>query len=163
MRPKITIPLTKIDLILEAFSLLGIFFSIGMVLNEWNSIPDIIPVHFNASGEVDGYGSKSILFIMIPVMLVLYLLLTIVNKFPHLFNFLVEITPENAEIQYTYATKLIRILKLELIIVFSYINLSMIRSTLAGSVNLWFLFLPVTLIAIFGTIGYYFYKSLSAK
>jgi uncharacterized membrane protein len=43
---------------------------------RWGSVPDRIPVHWNAAGQVDGYGGKFVGLLLIPIMSVgLYLLL----------------------------------------------------------------------------------------
>ena len=45
--------------------LLPMFF--GLIF--WNKIPDIVPVHFNPSGNADGSGSKAILVFLMPLIL----------------------------------------------------------------------------------------------
>ncbi|MGA7227194.1 MAG: DUF1648 domain-containing protein [Acidimicrobiia bacterium] len=43
---------------------------------RWGSVPDQIPVHWNAAGEVDGYGGKFVGLLLVPIMTaVLYPLL----------------------------------------------------------------------------------------
>ncbi len=44
----------------------------------WPSLPEIVPIHWNISGEIDGYGSKSNL-IIVPILLPLltYLIMTL--------------------------------------------------------------------------------------
>ncbi|WP_397362017.1 SdpI family protein [Olleya sp. R77988] len=47
----------------------------------WNGLPETVPTHWNASGEIDGYSSKSML-ILIPILLPLlvYVILTLAPK-----------------------------------------------------------------------------------
>lgn len=47
----------------------------------WQTLPAIVPIHWNASGEIDGYGSKNLL-ILIPILLPLltYLILSFAPK-----------------------------------------------------------------------------------
>ncbi|MGC2239766.1 MAG: DUF1648 domain-containing protein, partial [Acidimicrobiia bacterium] len=35
---------------------------------RWGSVPDQIPVHWNAAGEVDGYGGKFVGLLLVPIM-----------------------------------------------------------------------------------------------
>ena len=42
----------------------------GIIL--WNKLPEQIPTHFNAAGEVDGYGSKAFAVFGLPLMLVAF-------------------------------------------------------------------------------------------
>lgn len=88
-----------------------------VVLFHYASLPEIIPIHFNAKGEADGFGLKTHLFTLPAVATVLFVLLTLLNKIPYRFNYLVEITESNAKSQYTHATRLIRYLKLGIVLV----------------------------------------------
>ena len=47
----------------------------------WNTLPETVPTHWNASGEIDGYGSKNTL-LLIPFMLpvLVYIIMTIAPK-----------------------------------------------------------------------------------
>lgn len=46
--------LTKTMLITSLLCLVPVFFYLAV----WNQLPDMVPVHFNAQGEPDGYSSK---------------------------------------------------------------------------------------------------------
>lgn len=47
----------------------------------WNTLPETVPTHWDASGEIDGYGSKNTL-LLIPFMLpvLVYIIMTIAPK-----------------------------------------------------------------------------------
>ena len=48
---------------------------------RWSSVPDRIPIHWNISGEVDGYGGKFADLMMVPLLtLGLYALLLVIPK-----------------------------------------------------------------------------------
>jgi uncharacterized membrane protein len=48
---------------------------------RWGSVPDQIPVHWNAAGQVDGYGGKFVGLLLDPIMTVgLYLLLKYIPR-----------------------------------------------------------------------------------
>lgn len=50
----------------------------------WNELPEKVPMHYNLKGEIDRYGNKSELFIMIAVLFVInigvYFLLSNINR-----------------------------------------------------------------------------------
>jgi hypothetical protein len=50
---------------------------------------------------------------------VLFVGMTLLNKFPHVFNYPKKITNQNAERQYTIATRLVRYLKFIVVFTFS--------------------------------------------
>ena len=41
---------------------------IGLMM--WNKLPDQVPMHWNISGEVDGWGSKGMLVFVFPLLFV---------------------------------------------------------------------------------------------
>lgn len=116
-RPKIKIPLTPFDQTVEFVGWLLIVALCIFTGLSYNSLPDTIPIHYNFSGEADGFGSKATIFILPLIATGLYIGMTIFNKFPHVFNYTTRITTENALSQYRNATRLIRYLKLIIVII----------------------------------------------
>ncbi len=109
---KIELKLSKFDLCLEIIGwFLFIVFWIWILI-EYFRIPETIPTHFNLQGEIDSYGSKSSLFLLPAFSTFIFILLSWINKYPHIFNYPVKITEENAETQYRIATRLMRIMKI---------------------------------------------------
>ena len=89
--------------------------------------------------------------------------MTILNKFPHTYNYLTEITTENALKHYTDATRLIGYLKLNVVIVFGLILLQTIRNANGQADGLGVWFTPMTIALLFIPIAYYLIKSSQAK
>jgi uncharacterized membrane protein len=59
--------------------LIVVMFSVAAV--RWGSVPDRIPVHWNAAGEVDGYGGKVEGLLLVPLLAVgIYLLLLAIPR-----------------------------------------------------------------------------------
>ena len=118
-RPRITLHLTQFDKWLERASKIVLCAMWLLVLFIFSTLPSIVPIHYNALGKVDNYGSKITLFILPVVATLIYFGLTKLNKYPHVFNYMTTITNENAEHQYTLATRMLRILKLAILILIS--------------------------------------------
>ena len=98
-------------------------------------MPDTIPIHRNASGDINGYGDKSNIFIQ-PVIATIFVIgLTFLNKFPHWFNYARKITVENAHKQYMAATRLIRYLKLAATVTFLITTVTTITDANSGSIS----------------------------
>ncbi|MCL6589556.1 MAG: DUF1648 domain-containing protein [Firmicutes bacterium] len=162
-RPKIKIPLTKLDIYLEFLTGLILAVNFFILVLNWFKLPKAIPSHFNFLGEIDAYGDKNILLLLLLLVLALYILLSVISKFPHIYNYPVEITEENAEKQYRNAIRLMRIMKFVMVAIFTYIQYAIIKSALNQKSELDIWFLPVFLIAIFLPVGYYTYKSIKNK
>ena len=162
-RPQADIPLTSIDMVAEIAGWVLLVVVWILTMTSYGSLPDTIPTHFNAAGEADGYGHKRTL-IGIPIIVsVLYVGMTILNRYPHIFNYPSAITEENYLRQYTQATRLIRYLKLTIVLIFGMIIYFILRNVHGESEGLGVWFLPVTLGLIMLPIIYYLVKSIRDK
>src|SRR5690349_21517945 len=110
-RPRIKINLNRFDKRLEMAGLILLALMWGLAIINYLRSPETVPIHFDSSGNPNGYGSKLTLLFLPLIPTILYLGLTQLNKYPHVFNYMTQITAENAERQYTIATRMIRILK----------------------------------------------------
>ncbi len=162
-RAKFNLTLTPTDRMLEmaGWVVLGVLW----ILSVWSFsfLPDIIPTHFGASGQADGHGSKATIFLLPVIATITSLGITALSKHPHLFNFPVELTPENSERQYTNAVRMIRFMKLSLSITFTLIVFGMIQSAQGKSDGLGVWFLPFTLALIVVPTMYFMVKSFKMK
>ncbi len=162
-KPKIKIPLDGVDIAIELAAVLAVIALITLPIGFYAQLPDTIPIHFNASGQADGYGPKSSILVIPAIGIAIYLGLTVLNRFPHLFNYPKTITEHNYERQYRIATKMMRSLNLIVTAGFAYIAFSIVTNGLSGSDNMHPLFLPIFLTLIFGTTVVYFFASLRGK
>lgn len=126
----------------------------GFVSYSYSSMPDTIPTHFNASGRPDGFGSKISIFLLPAIATVFYVGLTILNKYPHFFNYPREVTSENAMVLYRRATALIRYLKLGLVLLFGFITYKTIRISSGSEKDIGSWVLPVVLLLSLSFIVY---------
>jgi uncharacterized membrane protein len=143
-RPEIKLTLSKLDNKLELTSRILFVVMWGLTLYTFLKLPTIIPTHFNASGQADDYGNKLSLLILPVLASVIYFGLTQLNKYPHIFNYLAKITQDNAQKQYTIATRMLRFLKLVILLIFSLLILFIYLTTIGVTNGLGFWFLPLT-------------------
>lgn len=81
---------------LELLSLLALIVPVILLLRVWGSLPETVPVHFDAAGRPDRFGPKGTLWILHWVSLCLWLMLTAVQAVPlRSLNLPVKVTPEN--------------------------------------------------------------------
>ena len=160
-RPKIKIRLNSVDWLIEIAAIIFLLLLIGFPVYFYGELPNKIPVHFNAAGTADGYGSKASLWMLPLTGLFIYVIMTVLAPFPYIFNYVVKITQENATVQYTLAVRLLRILKTVILIMFTIISYQTIQTATGKSGGLGRVFLPVFLIATFGVVIIYFVQSLN--
>lgn len=119
--------------------------------------PETVPTHFDGNGSPDDFGSRWSLFILPAIGTFVFLVLTLIGRFPHIFNYGLKITQENAAYQYRLATRFLRVLKLSVLLVLGLVVRISINaaSETAGPPN------PATLFIVLGllilpTLGYVF-------
>ncbi len=157
-RPRISIPLTATDKIIEAtyWMLLAALWVYVCIL--FPHLPDTIPTHMNARGQIDGYGSKNTLWIIPAITTTLVAGLTLINRYPHIFNYPTDITETNASRLYQLATRMLRWLKLAVIIIFGVITFEMVgKSHHSGSSGVWTILLVIALVNV--PIAWFLYKA----
>jgi uncharacterized membrane protein len=161
--PVIKIRRETIDWVLEfiAFTFLLILIIIPFIY--YSKLPEKIPVHFNIAGEPDKYGNKSSLWLLPLTGTIMYIGFTILEAFPQIYNYPVKITPENIVKQYRLATRLIRILKSVILIIFSYLSFQTINTASGATSGLDKSFLPISLLITFGVIIIYIVRSLNNR
>ena len=158
-RPKIKLKLTTTDKIFEILGWTSILAIWVLTITNYTNLPDTIPIHYNGAGQADGFGGKGNILTLPLIATILFIGLTILNKFPHVFNYPTNITADNALRQYTNATRLIRYLKFIIVVIFGLIALQTIRNVNGQTSGLGAWFLPLTLGLIFFPMTYFMIKS----
>ncbi|TFE02142.1 DUF1648 domain-containing protein [Jeotgalibacillus salarius] len=127
---------------------------------SWGDLSEVIPIHFNASGEADGFGGKWSA-IMLPIIgLVMWGGLTALEKIPHTYNYLGKITEENAERQYLNGVLMMNVIKNLSVLLFAYITYEITLIGSGGSANLSSGVMPVFLIMLFSSMGWFLFKMI---
>jgi uncharacterized membrane protein len=155
--PKINIKKTSFEKFADVLSVCLIVGTLVYLIYSWNDLPQRIPRHFNAAGEVDGWGGKGTIWILPVIGTFVFGLMTFLSKFPHLFNYPVLVTEENAPRLYAEARRLIVALKFEIILLFSYVSWESVNIAFNhGGLGSWFI--VVFLVSLFGTLGVFIYR-----
>lgn len=86
-RPVLTIPRTKTEWLWDIiggglFLATLVFFALS-----WGDLPERVPGHINAAGEVDRWGGKGEIFILPIVSVCIWVSMTILERFPHVHNY----------------------------------------------------------------------------
>jgi len=136
-RPKIIVPLTKSDYCFEIATAIALIICWLLPVLLFPNLPDTIPTHYGLNGRPDDWGSKVSIFLLPAITTILYLGLTVLNRFPHVFNYTVKITSDNAKQQYYRSTRIIRILKLTVIVLFLFIEWQVCRVSLSNTLPVW--------------------------
>lgn len=152
----------KINKYLDIIGVVLVVALIVITFIYWSKAPDIVPTHFNFKGEIDSYGSKNTVFILLPIAIIIYIGLAILSKYPEVCNYCIEITPRNKEKQYSMASTFIRIINIEMLTLVLFIQISIATSMNNGK-SISIVFLPISLSILIGSMVVYIYKSVKFK
>ncbi|MBD2411914.1 hypothetical protein FACHB389_34930 [Nostoc calcicola FACHB-389] len=162
-RPVLLIAQSSQAQTLNLIALAGLVALFCIAIHAWFTLRDTIPIHFGFDGQANGWGSKKNLWLLPIVGLAIYGLLTFISRYPHTFNYAVKITEQNALRQYKIACSMLNWLKTEMVWIFAYIEWQIFYLATTTNPNLGIWFLPVSLIIVFGTIGYWLSQSFLAR
>ncbi len=129
MLPRIT------KLMLEVVALSSIFAALALVGVHWAVLPESIPTHFNLYGQPDGFGPKYTALFLPALMLVLYVTLSVLAKYPSLSNKSSR-TPEQNARYFQLTRSIMGWFKAELGVLFLYIQWSMIATATGAAIGL---------------------------
>lgn len=144
---------TSFQKVLELITIIVLIGIWTYLIMSWKSLPDKIPAHYNGAAVVDRWGNKSEILLMPILSSALYILITVLCFFPSIWNVPVTITEENREFVYINLKTMAILIKMEMIIAFTYITYYEIKAQ-----PLEILFLPLFLIIITVTLVYYIIK-----
>ena len=144
-----------LDKLMNRLSLLLLFGMAVFLAAYWRFIPEEVPMHFNAAGEIDRWGSRAELLILPIITWLIYGLLTVVELILGAWNTGVKGEENNRE---RVVAHLISTMKLLFMVVFAWITL---WCTLVRPLPVWFL--PVMLGAVFENMVYWIVRLIRAR
>ncbi len=125
-------------------------------LNGPNRLPDKVPTHFDAAGNANAWGSPSGMILIPMIAAGLYVLLTVVARFPSAFHYPVRATPMNLPRLQAITLGMVAWIKAEMLCLFAVLQGVFIQAARSGNGALFGKVMPVFLVVIFGTIGLHF-------
>jgi hypothetical protein len=156
-RPRLDLPFDRFEIAINALTILGLLVELGLAIWGFASLPDRIPIHFDAAGEANGWGGPGWLLAMPAISATTVVPLLFLQRFPHVYNYPWAITPQNAPRQYRLARRLLAGVALASMLVMSLVLLTILDAARApeavGSNRGWLfplvLLLPLVPLAIY--------------
>ncbi len=147
----------------EAIAGIGLLCVCTSLPANWNDLPSRVPVHFGWNGQPDGFGPKSILLVLPATALILYLVLSVVVRFPEYFNFPVPVNDSNRQALRDLAINMIGWLKAEVMCIFAWLMFAAIATAEGHSPGLGAVFAPLILGVIAATIALFCYRMFQTR
>jgi hypothetical protein len=162
-RPKLSIPYTKLDIYCEFVAALALAGLAAYLFATWTKLPAQIPVHFDIMGQPDRWAGRNSIFTTFGIMIALYAGLTIIQRFPHVYNYPFGLTPQNVHRQYQLARQFLALIKTEIICFFTCVQWG-IMNMAQGRFRTLGLWLALVLIAaLLGAFIQYFIRAKKAN
>ncbi len=143
---------------LEFVSLLGLAAIAGVTfaaLRGPHGAGGRIPTRFDLAGRPVAWGPGWMLLILPIAAAAMYLLMTLVSRYPAAFNYPIRVTPANYARLQELALGMIAWLKAEVLWLLAVIQIETVRAVRSGRVGLSPRFMPLALGVVFATIiGY---------
>jgi uncharacterized membrane protein len=146
----------------ELIALAGLVVAIWVVGDFYSRLPERIATHFNAEGMANGFGERSTLWILVGIACLLYATLSVIDFLPRVVNLRKPLDPAREKIVWDETTAMVGWVKVEVCWMFAYLCLAMVRNAMGMQVGLGRWFLPVMLLAVFGTMAVYLGKIVRA-
>ena len=162
-RPKIRPPRTLLDRLFESVAVTALIAGVILILQAWSGLPQTIPIHFDASGNADGFGNKGMIWLLPAIGMVMIPLMLFLRRFPWLSNVPIKITEENAEFQYGLIIKLLGFLAAVVSLLFLALVYDTISIAGGGTSLLGVWFMPAIITPIVGCLFWYFFRSLRGR
>ncbi len=143
----------------EVVALAGLVVLVGLTWSALygpHRLPDRVPTHFDAAGTPNAWGSPAGMILLPAIAIGVYLLMSLVARYPHAFNYPVRATPTNLPRLQAIALRMIAWIKAEVACLFAVLQGVFIQSARSGSGALFAKVLPVFLVVIFGTVALHF-------
>jgi uncharacterized membrane protein len=148
-RPNKDIPKTTSE---RLGDMLGYTFFLSSVLLSifvWPTLPDQVPAHYNAFGEVTRWGSKAELIPLPLIGSILLLVMQGLEKYPELHNYPKRLNEANATSFYLQSRQMLNQIKNVCLMALAFIMVTSVATTLGWWHGLGGWFLPVLLIGVF--------------
>lgn len=137
--------------------------TIAFMIFGWNSLPERIPVHFNAAGEVDRYGNAIELLILPVIGILVGVAMEALERHPELHNYPARLNDSNRANFYLNSRKILNLTKNMIFIIFSIIILEMMSVAISKTALFGGWLLPVILILALGPMVYGLFQRRKIK
>jgi len=139
----------------ELTALAGLVFTVAVVADFYSRLPERIATHFNGAGVANGFGARSTLWVLVGIAALLYLILSIIGSLPGVVSVKRPLAPERERVVLAESMAMVGWIKAEMCWMFAYLCLAMVRNGMGLQLGIGAWFLPVTLLVVFGTCGFY--------
>ena len=117
-RPRIQIPQTSTDRWLDAISYLLLILLIVYPVHLYSILPEPKTIQDDLAQQLNPLKSKALILILPALGVFLFIMLTILLRFPHMYNYPEKVTEQNALSLYSAGVRFMRIMRIWVLFIF---------------------------------------------
>lgn len=146
----------------EILAAFGLLFAIRIAVQNYSTLPQRIPTHFDANGLVNGWGDKSMLWEFVGIACIVYIVFSLLRFLPQ--NSIgLPVGPEERAAAVPIAMEMFGWLKAESTWILAAITWSMAAVAQGRSKGLIVWTTPALLLLILATVSFYLFRIMSLK
>lgn len=119
-------------------------------------LPQQVAIHFNIAGEADNWGSKYVLLLIPVIVLFMTLAMEAVEKHPEWHNYPASKTKANEQAMYKISQRTMNLVKNAILLIFSLLQLEMIRSATTENTSIGAAFFVLLLTVVVAPLIWHF-------
>ena len=143
-----------VDWLLEIVGTAAVIAAAAEIATRWSALPAKIPIHFGIDGQANGWGERNSLLVLLASTIVMFVLLTIAEKYQRLVNIPVKVDRQAPEVKRLIRSLAI-VIKAVLSAGFFWITHTTIAIALKERTAMGSVFLPLFLAAVLAPVIYY--------
>lgn len=162
-RPKLEISKTAAE---KLANIIGYSIFIGALLYAiiaFPFLPPEVPMHFGSGGEVNRYGSKYEMIILIVIPFFIIPMLEALERFPEMHNYPKRMNEANIEAFYLNSRKLLNSTKNGVLIIFAVIFIEITKYGILEQSTFGVFMIPLILVLALGPIAWAMFKRRKIK
>ncbi|MFS0561037.1 DUF1648 domain-containing protein [Terribacillus sp. 179-K 1B1 HS] len=122
MQKQLNIPITRGEKVWDAIGIGGYIFTVLYLITIWRQLPEQVPLHMGLTGHVDDWAAKESLLLLPALSIIMFTLLHLLGKYPHIHNYPKRLNDENAAAFYQQSRMMLNKVKNICVLVFCFIE-----------------------------------------
>jgi len=155
-------PRSRAQWFFEGLSLLLVILMFAMVAFHWQQFPDRVPAHFDFHGKPNGYHGKRFLLILPGIAAVVWIVMTLAQRYQRLINIPFTIDRDSPEVQSVLRSMTI-VEETTVTLTFAWLMRGMVRTALGRAEGIGQGFVPLALALISAPLIVYSVKLLRLR
>ena len=162
-RPRIKIPPTRLQRAIEVLTVGVLLAMLLYVWQAWPTVPERVPQKFDISGQPTRWGGRAGLWLLPSLALGIYALLSVLQRMPHIYNYPVDLSAEEAPRLYAIGVSLIIWMKLQAVALFALLSWRQIEVALDRTTALAVWIVPAVVTLKLATVAFHVTRMREAR